>query len=302
MSLLELPCETVVRILEPLSLADLWSLARTDRQFHLPLTHTLRTRRSEAAGPWMPSLPQQTSQSVLVLLRWESVRAAARRCVAAHTASRILELNLLCAKKSSARCRLQSAAQAALDWWRRSGPAPPVVAADITESWQLIQLLHDATPEEGSRAALAATAVMRERLAALRIDQEQAMGEWIERHGPGHARPPSTHAGQAADLSFSGFLPARSTSGGVCLDPEPHVSAKEAGMPQPAKRQRLDAGAVLDAGMGQLLETAAALALIEADAAQRERDSELLLHKASDQLRRLYLVSNLPARGTGIAT
>lgn len=305
MSLPELPCEAIVRILEPLSLADLWSVALTCRTFHLPLTHELTTRRIEAAGPWMPSLPQRTSESVLVLLRWESIRAAARRCVAAHTASRILELNHICEKKSFARCRLESAAQAALDWWRRSGPAPPVVAADIAESWQLIQLLHDARPEEGSRVALAAAAVMRERLAALRMDQQQ----WGERHRTSQAHLPATRDGQAVlgpdgtvgmDPFSDGSYRASAAIGGGWVDAEWHTRAEGVGEPQRAKQQCIDR-AMLDAAMGQLLETAAALALIEADAAQRERDSQLLLCKASDQVRRLYEVSDPGSRTRGIS-
>jgi hypothetical protein len=248
---------------------------------------------------------------VLVLLKWESIRAAARRYVVAHTASRILELKRVCAKKSFARCRLESAALAALDWWRRNGPAPPVVAADIVQSWKLIQLLHDARPEEGSRVALVAAAMMRERLAALRMDlgERQAMGNLDKRHGLGCAQPPAMHDGQAVfgsaviagmDLSLDGFYGASATNGGSYIGPQRHKRAVEAGAPQPAKRQCIGR-TVLDATMGQLLETATALALIEADAAKRERDSQLLLSRASDQLRRLYEMSDPGARNRVIS-
>ena len=256
-----LPCEALAHIFAALRLPELCSVACTSIDFQEPIEQTL-VSRSATGGHWVPSpLPRPTILSVTLLLRLERRRAAARRRVAADTAARVAELDLACARRGTACTQLELAAQAATDWWRRSGPAPPIVAADISGSWHLIQLLHDARLDHARRVCLAAAAAMREQLATLTVDQQTMV-----------------------DMAMKQ----------LCCKSESSVIEKgrpESFESRSAKRQ-CTSRALMESTMAQLVETTIALAMIEADGEKKARDSMLLLNMASAHLRRLMQVSS----------
>jgi len=212
--LLELPRELLVQILSNLPFSDLRNCALCCREVHPPLVDVLLSR----SGNWMAtSLPLGPTESVLLLLRAEQRRATARRHVAEDTAVRAAELNSTCDEKSTAVLRLESAAQAAVQWWRRSGPAPPGLAAHITESWGLIQLLHDARPEQVRRVSLAVAAVLKERQALLEADRQELVDLALARLRYAGAGESETECGASRTQHAAALLQFVETAGALTL-------------------------------------------------------------------------------------